>query len=213
MQAASTPMEPNKALVKDEEADNVDVHLYKLMIGSLMYLTTFRPDITFAVCACARDSSFDLETFSDNDYAGASLDRKSTTGGCQFLGKWLISWQCKKQTIVANSTTEAEYVAAANCCGKVLWIQNQILDYGFNFKNTKIYIDNESTICIVKNRKFHAKTKHIEIRHQFIRDSYEKRLIHVLKIHSEHNVVDLLTKGFDVSMFNFLIASIGLLNL
>ncbi|GKC42429.1 putative ribonuclease H-like domain-containing protein, partial [Tanacetum coccineum] len=63
---------------------------------------------------------------------------ESTTGGCQFLGRRLISWQCKKQTIVATSTTEAEYVAAANCCGQVLWIQNQMLDYGFNFMNTKI---------------------------------------------------------------------------
>ncbi|GJV71397.1 hypothetical protein Tco_1491392, partial [Tanacetum coccineum] len=124
-----------------------------------------------------RDSPFDLESFSDSDYDGASLDRKSTTGGCQFLGKRLISWQCKKQTIVANSTTKAEYVAAANCCGQVLWIQNQMLDYGFNFMNTKIYIDNESTICIVKNPVFYSKTKHIEIRHHFIRDSYEKRLI------------------------------------
>ncbi|GKF75092.1 hypothetical protein Tco_0224536 [Tanacetum coccineum] len=70
------------------------------------------------------DSPFDLEAFSDSDYAGASLDKKSTTGGCQFLGRRLISWQCKKQTIVANSTTEAEYVAAANCYGQVLSIQN-----------------------------------------------------------------------------------------
>ncbi|GJW63617.1 putative ribonuclease H-like domain-containing protein [Tanacetum coccineum] len=245
VKTASTPMEPNKALIKDEEADSVDVHLYRSMIGSLMYLTASRPDIMFAVCACARfqvtpkmshlhavkrifrylkgqpklglwyprDSPFDLEAFSDSDYAGASLDRKSTTGGCQFLGKRLISWQCKKQTIVANSTTEAEYVAAANCCGQVLWIQNQMLDYGFNFMNTKIFIDNESTICIVKNPVFHSKTKHIEIRHHFIRDCYEKKLIQVIKIHTDHNVADLLTKAFDVSRFNFLIASIGLLNL
>ncbi|GJZ80743.1 putative ribonuclease H-like domain-containing protein [Tanacetum coccineum] len=231
VKTASTPMEPNKALIKDEEADSVDVHLYRSMIRSLMYLTASRPDIMFVVCACARfqvtpkvshlhavkrifrylkgqpklglwyprDSPFDLEAFSDSDYAGASLDRKSTTGGCQFLGKRLISWQCKKQTIVANSTTEAEYVAAANCCGQVLWIQNQMLDYGFNFMNTKIYIDNESTICIVKNPVFHSKTKHIEIRHHFIRDSYEKRLIQVIKIHTDHNVADLLTKAFDVS--------------
>ncbi|GJY48888.1 putative reverse transcriptase, RNA-dependent DNA polymerase [Tanacetum coccineum] len=245
MKTASTPMEPNKALVKDEEANSMDVHLYRSMIGSLMYLTASMPDIMFAVCAYARfqvtpkmshlhdvkrifrylkgqpklglwyprDSPFDLEAFSDSDYAGASLDRKSTTGGCQFLGKRLISWQCKKQTIVANSTTEAEYVAAANCCGQVLWIQNQMLDYGFNFMNTKIYIDNESTICIVKNPVFHSKTKHIEIRHHFIRDCYEKKLIQVIKIHTDHNVADLLTKAFDVSRFNFLIASIGLLNL
>ncbi|GJR25651.1 putative ribonuclease H-like domain-containing protein [Tanacetum coccineum] len=146
-----------------------------------------------------RVSSFDLESYSDSDYAGANLDRKSTTGGCQFLGKRLISWQCKKQTIVATSTTEAEYVAAASCCGQVLWIQNQMLDYGFNFMNTKIYIDNESTICIVKNPVYHSKTKHIAIRHHFIRDAYEKKLIQVLKIHTDDNVADLLTKAFDVS--------------
>ncbi|GJX56127.1 putative ribonuclease H-like domain-containing protein [Tanacetum coccineum] len=124
-----------------------------------------------------KDSPFDLEAYTDSDYAGASLDRKSTTGGCQFLRRRLISWQCKKQTIVANSTTEAEYVAASSCCGQVLWIQNQLLDYGYNFMNTKIFIYNESTICIVKNPVFHSKTKHIEIRHHFIRDSNEKKLI------------------------------------
>ncbi|GJX87522.1 hypothetical protein Tco_0339536 [Tanacetum coccineum] len=231
VKTASTPIETQKPLIKGEEATDVDVHLYRSMIGSLMYLTASRPDIMFAVCACSRFqvtpktshlnavkrifrylkgkpklglwyprvSSFDLEAYSDSDYAGANLDRKSTTGGCQFLGRRLISWQCKKQTIVATSTTEAEYVAAANCCGQVLWIQNQMLDYGFNFMNTKIYIDNESTICIVKNPVFHSKTKHIEIRHHFIRDAYEKKLIQVLKIHTDDNVADLLTKAFDVS--------------
>nr|GEW71414.1 ribonuclease H-like domain, reverse transcriptase, RNA-dependent DNA polymerase [Tanacetum cinerariifolium] len=103
------------------------------------------------------------------------------------------------QTIVATSTTEAEYIATAHCHGQVLWIQNQILDYGFNLMNTKIYIDNESIICIVKNPVFHSKTKHIEIRHHFIRDSYQKKLIQVLKIHTDDNVADLLTKAFDVS--------------
>ncbi|GKF28290.1 hypothetical protein Tco_0094632 [Tanacetum coccineum] len=144
-------------------------------------------------------SSFDIEAYSDNDYAGANLDRKSTTGGCQFLSRRLILWQCKKHTIVATSTTKAEYVAAANCCGQVLWIQNQMLDYGFNFMNTKVYIDNESTICIVKNLVFNSKTKHIAIRHHFIRDAYEKKVIQVLKIHTNDNVADILTKDFDVS--------------
>nr|GEU81688.1 ribonuclease H-like domain-containing protein [Tanacetum cinerariifolium] len=139
---------------EDEEVVDVDIHLYGLMIGSFMYLTASRPDIMFAVCACARfqvtpkvshlhavkrifrylkgqpklglwypgDSPFDLKAFLDSDYAGVSLDRKSTIGGCQFLGKRLISWQCKKQTVVANSTTKEKYVAAANCYGHVLWI-------------------------------------------------------------------------------------------
>nr|GFB57869.1 putative ribonuclease H-like domain-containing protein [Tanacetum cinerariifolium] len=76
-----------------------------------------------------KDSPFDLVAYSDSDYAVASLDRKSITGGCQFLGCILISWQCKKQTVVATSSTEAEYVAAASGCTQVLWIQNKLLDY------------------------------------------------------------------------------------
>ncbi|GJR65408.1 putative ribonuclease H-like domain-containing protein [Tanacetum coccineum] len=219
LQTASTPIETQKPLVKDEEASDVDVHLYRSMIGSLMYLTTSRPDIMFTVCACSRFqvtsktshlravkrifrylkgkpklglwyprvSSFDLEAYSDSDYVGANLDRKSTTG-------------------------EAEYVAAANCCGQVLWIQNQMLDYGFKFMNTKIYFDNESTICIVKNPVYHSKTKHIAIRHHFVRDAYEKKLIHVLKIHTNDNVADRLTKAFDVSRFQFLVVTIGMIN-
>ncbi|GJV74140.1 putative reverse transcriptase domain-containing protein [Tanacetum coccineum] len=150
MKIASTPIKTHKALLKDEEAENVDVHFYRSMIGSLMYLTASRPDIIFVVCTCARfqvtpkvshlhvvkrifrylkgqpklglwyprDSPFNLEAFFYSDYDGDILDRKSTTGGCQFLGKRLISWQCKRQTIVANSTTKAGYVAAANCCGR-----------------------------------------------------------------------------------------------
>ncbi|GJZ15395.1 putative ribonuclease H-like domain-containing protein [Tanacetum coccineum] len=162
VKTASTPIETQKPLLKDEDGKEVDVHMYRSMIGSLMYLTSSRLDIMFAMCACARyqvnpkvshlhavksifrylkgqpklglwylkDSPFDFVAYTDNDYAGASLDRKSITRGCQFLGYRLISWQCKKQTVVANSITKAEYVAASNCCGQVLWIQNQLLDYG-----------------------------------------------------------------------------------
>ncbi|GKE65336.1 hypothetical protein Tco_1519497 [Tanacetum coccineum] len=245
VKTASTPMETQKPLLKDADGEDVDEHLYRSMIGSLMYLTSSRPDIMFAVCACARyqvnikvshlhavkrifrylkgqpklglwypkDSPFDLVAYTDSDYAGASLDRKSTTGGCQFLGCRLISWKCKKQTVVANSTTEAEYIAALNCYGQVLWIQNQLLDYGYNFMQTKIHINNESTIYIVKNLVFHLKTKHIEIRHHFIRDSYKKKLIQMIKIHTNQNVANFLTKAFDVSRFQYPIASIGMLNL
>ncbi|GJX80759.1 putative ribonuclease H-like domain-containing protein [Tanacetum coccineum] len=93
----------------------------------------------------SKDSPFELVAYTDSDYAGATQDRKSTTGGCQFLGNRLISWQCKKQTVVATSITKAEYVAAASCYGQVLWIQNQLLDYGYNFMNTAINIDNNSS--------------------------------------------------------------------
>ncbi|GJT61865.1 hypothetical protein Tco_1005398 [Tanacetum coccineum] len=156
-------METQKPLLKDEDGEEVDVHMYRSMIGSLMYLTSSRPDIMFAVCACARyqvnlkvshlyavkrifrylkgqpklglwypkDSPFDLIAYTDSDYAGASLDRKSTTRGCQFLGCRLISWQCKKQTVVANSTTEAEYVAASSCYGQVTFLSKSTKSDGF----------------------------------------------------------------------------------
>nr|GEX74385.1 putative ribonuclease H-like domain-containing protein [Tanacetum cinerariifolium] len=118
--------------------------------------------------------------------------------------KYNVFW-CKKQTVVANSTIEAEYIAASHCYGQVLWIQNQMLDYGYNFMKTKIHVDTESAICVIKNPIYHSKTKHIEIRHHFIRDSYEKKLIEMVKIHTDNNVVDLLTKAFDISRFNFLV--------
>nr|GEZ06099.1 ribonuclease H-like domain-containing protein [Tanacetum cinerariifolium] len=159
---ANTPMDKENPWGKDGPSKDVELHLYRSMIGSLMHLTASIPDIMFAVCACARhqvtpkechmhtvkrifrylkghpklglwypkESPFDLVAYSDSDYGGATQDRKSTTKGCQFLRRRLISWQCKKQTIMAISTTEAEYVAAASGYGQVLWIQNQLLDYG-----------------------------------------------------------------------------------
>ncbi|KAI3669351.1 hypothetical protein L6452_40584 [Arctium lappa] len=190
---ASTPIETHKQITADLEGEDMDVHHYRSMIGSLMYLTASRLDIMFPVCVCVRfqvrpkqfhyqavkrifrylkgqprlglwyphDSSFDLLAYSDSDLGGANLDRKSTSGGCQFLGARLVSWQCKKQTTVSTSTTEAEYIAAASCCSQVLWIQNQMLDYGVTFLHTPIFIDNSSAISIVNNPVKHSKTKHI----------------------------------------------------
>ncbi|GJT18094.1 putative ribonuclease H-like domain-containing protein [Tanacetum coccineum] len=209
VKTAITPMETKVALTKDEEAADVDVTPKTSHLNAVKRIFKYLKGKPNLGLWYPRESPFDLEAYSDSDYARANLDRKSTTGGCQFLGRRLISWQCKKQTIVATSTIEAEYVAAASCCEQVLWVQNQMLDYGFNFMNTKIHIDNESTICIVKNPVYHSKTKHIEIRHHFITDSYEKKLIRVEKIHIDFNVADLLTKAFDGPRFNFLVVNIG----
>ncbi|KAI3715584.1 hypothetical protein L6452_22570 [Arctium lappa] len=227
---ASTPMETHKQITADLEGEDVDVHLYRLLIGSLMYLTALRPDIMFPVCLCARfqvkpkqshlqaiqrifrylrgkprlglwypyESNFDLIAYSDIDLGGANMDRKSTSGGCQLLGARLVSWQCKKQTIVSLSTTEAEYIAAASCCSQVLWIQNQMLDYGVTFLHTPIFIDNSSAISIVNNPVKHSKTKHIEIRYHFIKDCNEKKLIQAAKVHTDNQFADLFTKAFDV---------------
>ncbi|GJZ12319.1 putative reverse transcriptase, RNA-dependent DNA polymerase [Tanacetum coccineum] len=196
----------------------VDVHLYRSMIGSLMYLTSSRPNIMFVMCACARyqvnpmilhlhavkrisrylkgqpklglwypkDSPFDLVAYTDCDYARASLDRKSTTGGCQFLRSRLISWQCKKQIVIANSTIEAEYVAASSCCGQVLWIQNQLLDYGYNFLHTKIFIDNNS-INLLLLLKVNAARHNLQL-------LVNVNAVEVTKFADTHNLVAFLAK-------------------
>nr|GEV42947.1 hypothetical protein [Tanacetum cinerariifolium] len=117
--SASTPIDTEKPLLKDFVGEDVDVHTYRYLKGKL-HLGLWYP----------KDSPFNLVAYSDSDYAGASLDKKSTTGGCQFLGCRLIFRQCKKQTVVATLSTEAEYVVVASCCAQVLWIQNQLLDYG-----------------------------------------------------------------------------------
>nr|GEU61360.1 putative ribonuclease H-like domain-containing protein [Tanacetum cinerariifolium] len=113
--SASTPIDTEKPLLKD-----LDVKRIFRYLNGKPHLGLWYP----------KDSPFDIVAYSDSDYAGASLDKKSTTGRCQFLGCRLISWQCKKQTVVATLSTEGEYVAAASWCTQVLWIQNQLLDYG-----------------------------------------------------------------------------------
>ncbi|GJX66447.1 hypothetical protein Tco_0300790 [Tanacetum coccineum] len=205
VKTASTPKETQKPLLNDEDGEEVDVHIYQVNpkvshlhdVKRIFRYLKGQPKLGIWY---PKDYPFDLVAYNDSDYSRASLDRKSTTGGCQFLGCRLISWQCKKQTVVANSTTEAKYVVASSCHGQVLWIQNQLLDYGYNFMHTKIFIDNNSTICIFKNPVFHSKTKHIEIRHHFIRDCNDKKLIQMVKIHTDKNVADLLTKAFDATI-------------
>jgi hypothetical protein len=156
---------------------------------------------------------FDFLAYTDSDFGGCNYDRKSTTGGCQLLGGRIVSWQCKKQTSVAISTCEAEYMAAGSCCSQVLWIQQQLCDYGQNFLSTPIKIDNESTICITKNPVNHSRTKHIDIRFHFIRDCAEKKLIVLEKIPSEYNLADLFTKAFDRTRFKLLVQLTGMRNL
>ena len=120
------------------------------------------------------DSSLVLVGFSDADFGGCRLDRKSTSGTCQFLGTSLVSWSSRKQASVALSSTEAEYVAAASCCSQILWMKQTLQDYGLSFVRVPIFVDNMPAVSIAKNPVLHSRTKHIDIRFHFLRDNNER---------------------------------------
>ncbi|KAI3732720.1 hypothetical protein L1987_63927 [Smallanthus sonchifolius] len=199
--AARTPMQVHHQLTLDKDSQDTDQHQYSAMIGSLMYLTASRPDIMFAVCLCAtfqaapkvshlqavkrifrylkgtsrlglwysKNDMFNLYAYTDSDYGGCNLDKKSTSGG-----------------------SEAEYIAASSCCAQIIWIQNQMLDYGMTFMATPIHIDNMSAISVTNNPVQHSKTKHIDIMYHFIRDQAEKKRIILTKVHTNEQYADFL---------------------
>ncbi|KAJ9535288.1 hypothetical protein OSB04_un001613 [Centaurea solstitialis] len=131
---------------------------------------------------------FELQAYSDADYGGCNMDRKSTSGHIQLLGNKLVSWASKKQQCVSTSTAESEYVAAASCCSQVLWMQTQLRDYGFVYKKIPIYCDSKSAIAISANPVQHSKTKHIDIRYHFLKDNVEKENIELYFVNTEYQL-------------------------
>jgi hypothetical protein len=148
-----------------------------------------------------KGSTFDLIGYSDSDYAGCKVDRKSTSGMCQFLGRSLVSWSSKKQTSVALSTAEVEYVAAGQCCAQLLWMRQTLRDFGYNLSKIPLLCDNESAIRMADNPVEHSRTKHIDIRHHFLRDHQQKGDIEVFHISTENKLADIFTKPLDEKTF------------
>jgi hypothetical protein len=135
-------------------------------------------------------SSLALHDFSDADFAGCRLDRKSTSRTCQFLGSSLVSWSSRKQSCVAQSTTEAEYVAAASCCSQLLWITH----VGEEYTHVALQCDSTSAISVAKNPVLHSKTKHVEVRYHFLRDNVEKGKIALIHVPTHDQLADIFTK-------------------
>jgi hypothetical protein len=146
-------------------------------------------------------STFDLIGYTDSDYAGCKIDRKSTSGTCQFLGRSLVSWSSKKQTFVALSTAEAEYVSAGQCCVQLLWMRQTLRDFGCNLSKVPLLCDNESAIRLADNPVEHSRTKHIDIRHHFLRDHQQKGDIDVYHISTKNQLNDIFTKPLDEKRF------------
>ncbi|GJY53862.1 retrovirus-related pol polyprotein from transposon TNT 1-94 [Tanacetum coccineum] len=160
-----------------------------------------------------KGSGFDLKAYSDSEYAGCNLDRKSTLGGCQILGGKLVCWSAKKQSSVAMSSAKAEYVAVAGCCAQVLWIKSQLADYDVLYDKVPIFCDNTSAIAISNNPVFHSRTKHIDIRYHFIRDHILIGDIELHFVHTDLQLADIFTKPLAEPNFTRLVAELGMLNI
>ena len=144
---------------------------------------------------------FELIGYSDSDFAGDRVDRKSTSGTCHFLGRSLVCWSSKKQNCVSLSTAEAEYIAAGSCCAQLLWMKQTLKDYGINKKKVPLFCDNESAIKFSHIPVQHSKTKHIEIRHHFLRDHVLKEDIDIIHVNTEDQLADIFTKPLDEKTF------------
>jgi hypothetical protein len=159
-----------------------------------------------------KGSTFDLLGYSDSDYASCKVDRKSTTGTCQFLGRSLVSWSSKKQNSVALSTAEAEYVAAGACCAQLLWMKQTSSDYGCKFSKITLLCDNESAIKLANNPVQHSRTKHIDIRHHFLQDHEAKGDIALRHVCTERRLADIFTKPLDEHRFCSLRSELNILD-
>jgi len=144
-----------------------------------------------------KGSTFNLLGYSDLDYAGCKVDRKSTTGTCQFLSWSLVSWSSKKQNSVALSTAEAKYVATGACCAQLLWMKQTLSDFGCEFTKIPLMCDNVSAIKLANNPVQHSKTKHMDIRHHFLRDHETKGDISLRHVSTDKQLADIFTKPLD----------------
>jgi hypothetical protein len=159
-----------------------------------------------------KGSTFDLIRYSDADYARCKIDRKSTSGTCQFLGRSLVSWASKKQNSVALSTIETKYIVVGHCCAQLLWMRQTLRDYGFKLSKFSLLCDNESAICMTDNPVEHNQTKHIDIRYHFLRDHQQKGDIEIAYVSTRNQLADIFTKPLDENTFSKLRNELNILD-
>jgi hypothetical protein len=189
------------------QADPKEVHLrvVKRILRYLVYTPKFG-------LWYPRGSTFDLTGYSDADCAGCKIDRKSTSGTCQFLGRSLVSWASMKQNYVALSTAKAEYIATGHCCAQLLWMRQNLRDYGYKLTKVPLLCDNGSAICMADNPVEHSHTKHIAIRYHFLRDHQQRGDIEIAYINTKEQLADIFTKPLDEKTFTELRHELNILD-
>jgi hypothetical protein len=159
-----------------------------------------------------KGSTFDLIGYSDADYARCKIDRKSTSGTCQFLGRSLVSWASKKQNSVALSTVEAEYIVVGHFCAQLLWMRQTPRDYGYKLSKVPILCDNESAIRMTDNPVEHSRTKHIDIWYHFLIDHQQMGDIEIAYVSTHNQLADIFTKPLDEKTFSKLMNVLNILD-
>ncbi|GKA79321.1 hypothetical protein Tco_0785917 [Tanacetum coccineum] len=186
------------------------------MVGSLMYLTASRPDLVFVVCMCAR-----YQAKPTKKHLEAIKRVFRYLKGTINMGLWypkdnaisLTAYSSKKQRSTAISTIEAEYIAMSGCCAQILWMRSQLKDYGFEFNKIPLYCDNKSAIALCCNNVQHSRSKHIDIRHHFIREQVENRVVELYFVETNYQLADILTKALPRERFEFLLPRLGMKSL
>ncbi|GKA39217.1 hypothetical protein Tco_0731768, partial [Tanacetum coccineum] len=196
--SVDTPLVEKSKLDEDLQGKQVDATLYHGMIGSLMYLTSSRPDLIYADSLCARyqakapekhlqaDTGMSLTSYADANHAGCQDNRRSTSGCAQFLDDKLVSWSSKKQKCTAISSTEAEYIVIP------------------------LYYDNKSAIALCCNNVQHSRAKHINVRYHFIKEQVENGIVELYFVRTEYQLTDIFTKPLPRDRFNFLIEKLSM---
>nr|GEY03248.1 retrovirus-related Pol polyprotein from transposon TNT 1-94 [Tanacetum cinerariifolium] len=194
--SVNTPMVDRLKLDEDPSWILIDQTRFLSMVGSLMYLTASRPDLVFTVCMCARYQAKPTKKHLEDT-------RRSTSGSAQFLGDKLVSWSSKKQKSTVISTTKAEYISMSGCCAQILWMRSQLTDYGFDFNKIPLYCDNRSAIALCCNN--HSRSKHINIRHHFIREQVERGVVELYFVSMDYQLADIFTKALPRQRFEFIL--------
>ncbi|GJY93301.1 retrovirus-related pol polyprotein from transposon TNT 1-94 [Tanacetum coccineum] len=206
-----TPMVDQTKLDEDLHGTPVDATRYHGMIGSLMYLTSSRPDLVFVVCMCAvSGKAYQKAPTCHADHARCQDTRKSTSGSAQFLGDRLVRWSLKKQKSTAISSTKAEYIALFGHCAQILWMISQLTDYGFEFNKIPLYCDNKSVISLCCNNVQHSRSKHIDVRYHFIKEQVKNGVVELYFVRPEYQLADIFTKALPRKRFEFPINKLGM---
>lgn len=230
----STPSDVNVIITKNIDEKVINFPYREVIGSLLFLSSVSRPDISFAVNLLSRyvnnpsqqhvnavkrvirylintrnvcikyGESNDLIGYSDSDFAGDIDTRKSTTGYIFNMNGGPITWSSQKQKTIALSTTEAEFIAACESAKEILWLQQLLLDLGESFEYVTLYVDNQSAIKLINNPVYHKRTKHIDVKYNFIREKVELGIIQINYISSKDQLADILTKSLPTQAFTYL---------